>query len=115
MRVLLDDPALVDDLCAHFRRSGFTADPDGGGIVELSLTEAPSREQERNEILVHLQLWRILNPGGVAKELHRQQSMVISFEKLFYLAGILFLLALPLVFFLKMPEHAEKIDVHVEM
>ncbi|MBV8547462.1 MAG: MFS transporter, partial [Acidobacteria bacterium] len=45
----------------------------------------------------------------------RQQAMVISFEKLFYLSGILFLLVLPLVFFLKMPEHAEKIDVHVEM
>ena len=47
-------------------------------------------------------------------QLH-QQAMVISFEKLFYLAGILFLLVLPLVFFLKMPEHADKIDVHVEM
>ena len=45
----------------------------------------------------------------------RQQSMVISFEKLFYLAGILFLCVLPLVFFLKMPKDAEKIDVHVEM
>jgi DHA2 family multidrug resistance protein len=45
----------------------------------------------------------------------RQQAMVISFEKLFYLAGILFLLVLPLVFFLKMPANAEKIDVHVEM
>jgi DHA2 family multidrug resistance protein len=45
----------------------------------------------------------------------RQQSMVLSFEKLFYLAGILFLCVLPLVFFLKMPENAEKIDVHVEM
>jgi MFS transporter, DHA2 family, multidrug resistance protein len=45
----------------------------------------------------------------------RQQAMVISFEKLFYLSGILFLCVLPLVFFLKMPEHAEKIDIHVEM
>jgi len=45
----------------------------------------------------------------------RQQSMVISFEKLFYLSGILFLLVLPLVFFLKMPANAEKLDIHVEM
>jgi DHA2 family multidrug resistance protein len=45
----------------------------------------------------------------------RQQAMMISFEKLFYLAGILFLCVLPLVFFLKMPKQAEKIDVHVEM
>jgi len=45
----------------------------------------------------------------------RQQSMVISFEKLFYLSGILFLLVLPLVFFLKLPPSAEKLDIHVEM
>jgi DHA2 family multidrug resistance protein len=45
----------------------------------------------------------------------RQQAMLLSFERLFYLSGILFLLVLPLVFFLKMPPNAEKIEVHVEM
>jgi DHA2 family multidrug resistance protein len=45
----------------------------------------------------------------------RQQAMLISFEKLFYLSGILFLCVLPLVFFLKAPKAGEKIDVHVEM
>ena len=45
----------------------------------------------------------------------RQQAMVLSFERLFYLAGILFLCVLPLVFFLKMPPHAEAVKVHVEM
>jgi DHA2 family multidrug resistance protein len=45
----------------------------------------------------------------------RRQAMVISFEKLFYLAGILFLCVLPLVFFLRMPEHAEPVEVHMEM
>jgi DHA2 family multidrug resistance protein len=45
----------------------------------------------------------------------RRQAMVLSFERLFYLAGILFVCVLPLVFFLRMPEHAEKIDVHMEM
>ena len=45
----------------------------------------------------------------------RRQAMLISFEKLFYLSGILFLLVLPLVFFLKAPKAGEKIDVHVEM
>ncbi|HWS71192.1 MAG TPA: MFS transporter, partial [Thermoanaerobaculia bacterium] len=45
----------------------------------------------------------------------RQQALVISFEKLFYLSGILFLLVLPLVFFLKLPANAEKLDIHVEM
>jgi DHA2 family multidrug resistance protein len=45
----------------------------------------------------------------------RQQAMMLSFEKLFYLSGILFLCVLPLVFFLKMPKDAEKLDIHVEM
>jgi DHA2 family multidrug resistance protein len=45
----------------------------------------------------------------------RQQAMMLSFEKLFYLSGILFLCVLPLVFFLKAPKVGEKIDVHVEM
>jgi DHA2 family multidrug resistance protein len=45
----------------------------------------------------------------------RQQAMVLSFEKLFYLSGICFLCVLPLVFFLRAPKSAEKIDVHVEM
>jgi MFS transporter, DHA2 family, multidrug resistance protein len=45
----------------------------------------------------------------------RMQSLVISFERLFYLTGILFLCVLPLVFFLKMPKDAQKLEVHVEM
>jgi DHA2 family multidrug resistance protein len=57
-------------------------------------------------------------PGMAAKMIDgqiRQQAMVLSFERLFYLAGISFLCVLPLVFFLKTPEHAEHIDVHVEI
>src|SRR5438105_5037907 len=45
----------------------------------------------------------------------RQQAMVISFERLFYLAGILFLLVLPLVFFLRLPKDATPAEVHMEM
>jgi hypothetical protein len=63
MLVLLDDLAYLDDLCAHFRRSGFGADPAGGLMVELALRGAPSREQEVREIRLHLDLWRVLNPG----------------------------------------------------
>jgi DHA2 family multidrug resistance protein len=46
-----------------------------------------------------------------------QQSMVLTFEKLFLLSGILFLLVLPLLLFLKAPESgvAQKVDVHVEV
>lgn len=45
----------------------------------------------------------------------RQQAMMISFEKLFYLSGILFLCVLPLVFFLKAPKDAGADIHHVEM
>jgi len=45
----------------------------------------------------------------------RQQAMVLSFEKLFYLSGICFLCVLPLVFVLRASPTGEKIEVHVEM
>jgi hypothetical protein len=63
MLVLLDDPALVDDLCAHFRRSGFTADPAGGSMVEVDRPDAPSAEQARNEVEMHLRIWEVIYPG----------------------------------------------------
>jgi DHA2 family multidrug resistance protein len=48
----------------------------------------------------------------------RRQAMVLSFEKLFYLAGILFLFIIPLIFVLRRPKTlpgAKPIEVHVEM
>jgi DHA2 family multidrug resistance protein len=45
----------------------------------------------------------------------RRQAMVLAFERLFYLSGILFLCVLPLTLFLRAPKQAGKIDVHVEM
>ena len=45
----------------------------------------------------------------------RQQAMMLSFERLFYICGIAFLCVLPLVLFLRMAPHAEKAEVHVEM
>lgn len=46
----------------------------------------------------------------------RQQAMVLSFEKMFFISGICFLCVLPLVFLLRSPRHgAAKIDVHIEM
>jgi MFS transporter, DHA2 family, multidrug resistance protein len=45
-----------------------------------------------------------------------RQSMVLTFEKLFLLSGILFLLVLPLLFFLKAPtQEPVRADVHVEI
>jgi DHA2 family multidrug resistance protein len=53
--------------------------------------------------------------GRVIDGLVRQQAMVLSFEKLFYLSGICFLCVLPLVFLLRANPTGEKIEVHVEM
>ncbi len=51
-----------------------------------------------------------------------QQAMILSFEKLFMLAGILFLCVLPLVLFLRAPKLAgpaaakeKPVDVHIEV
>jgi DHA2 family multidrug resistance protein len=49
-----------------------------------------------------------------------RQAVVLSFEKMFLLAGILFAVVLPLLFFLRSPKAApdqktEKVDVHVEI
>ena len=42
MLIRVDDHALVDDLCVHFRRSGFTAERVGGGMVEVERPDATS-------------------------------------------------------------------------
>jgi DHA2 family multidrug resistance protein len=48
-----------------------------------------------------------------------RQAAVLSFEKMFLLAGILFLLVMPMLLFLRAPDdgprRSEKIDVHVEL
>jgi len=45
-----------------------------------------------------------------------RQATVLSFERMFLLAGITFLLVMPLLAFLKKGEAApQKVDVHVEM
>lgn len=63
MLIRLDDPTLVDDLCAHFQRSGFTADPAGGRMVDVDRPDAPTRPQAESEIRMHLEIWRLINPG----------------------------------------------------
>jgi hypothetical protein len=45
--IRLSDASLADDLCAHFRRSGFECEPAGGSMIEVSRPDAPSLEQER--------------------------------------------------------------------
>jgi hypothetical protein len=67
MLIRLGDPSLVDDLCAHFRRSGFTAEPAGGSVVEIKRADAPSADQEQREVELHLRVWKATNPAVVVE------------------------------------------------
>jgi hypothetical protein len=64
MLIRIGDPSLVGDLCAHFRRSGFTAEPAGGSTVDVRRPDAPSAEQERREVDLHLRVWKATNPAA---------------------------------------------------
>ena len=63
MLIRLEDTLLIDDLCAHYRRSGFHVEPVGGGMVDIRRENAPTPEQERHEILLHLRVWEAVNPN----------------------------------------------------
>ena len=64
MLIRLHNTALVDDLCVHFLRSGFTVERAGGGMVEVERPDAPSPQQARREVLMHLRIWDVLNPDA---------------------------------------------------
>lgn len=63
MLISLDDPEFVNELCTHFTRSGFGAEPVGGGMIEVARDDAPNPGQERLEIVLHLRLWEVMNPA----------------------------------------------------
>ncbi|HMI82975.1 MAG TPA: MFS transporter, partial [Polyangiaceae bacterium] len=55
--------------------------------------------------------------GRILGGMVARQSMVLTFEKLFLLTGILFLVVLPILIFLKSPDHEQNgpAEVHVEI
>jgi hypothetical protein len=63
MLIRLDDHANVADLCDHYTRSGFAAECVGGGMIEVTRPDAPTQDQGRREIELHLRVWQIANPG----------------------------------------------------
>jgi hypothetical protein len=71
MYLWVEDHAFVDDLCAHYRRSGFTAERAGGGMVEIRRPDAPDEGQERREVLAHLRVWGLLQPTARVEPLAR--------------------------------------------
>ena len=66
MLIRLSNPSYADDLCAHFRRSGFTAKRRGSRTIEVERPDAPSPGQEVREVELHLSVWRATNPGVIA-------------------------------------------------
>ena len=68
MLIRLDDNTMVDDLCAHYRRSGFRVEPMGGGMVDVARENAPTPEQ--HEVLLHLRVWEAVNPEARGELLH---------------------------------------------
>jgi hypothetical protein len=63
MLIRLDDESFADDFCAHFWRASFTVERAGGSVVEIRRFDAPSPDQERRELDLHLRVWRATNPG----------------------------------------------------
>lgn len=69
MLLRLSDHALVADLCDHYRRSGFTAEAVGGGVVDVTRLDAPNPEQGDREVLMHLRVWNVIHPDAAAEVL----------------------------------------------
>jgi hypothetical protein len=67
MLIRLSDPTLVGDLRYHFERAEFETDDAGGSMVEVFRLDAPSPDQERREIELHLRVWQAGNPGVKAE------------------------------------------------
>ncbi len=63
MRLRTGDPALLDDLRAHFERSGFVVESTGDADLDVPRPDAPSPEQEALEIELHLKVWRAMQPN----------------------------------------------------
>jgi hypothetical protein len=64
MLIELEDSALVADLCDHYTRSGFTAEPVGGRMVEVGRPDAADPDRERHEVLMHLRVWALIHPDA---------------------------------------------------
>jgi hypothetical protein len=62
--IRIDNEDLMDDLCVHFARSGFGVRRAGGTTIDVRRDDAPTREQERHEVVLHLRVWQVINPGA---------------------------------------------------
>ena len=69
MKILLSDPAYVDDVVAYLRRCGCSADVVGRGVVDATPPHADVEPSYlRMELDAYLRVWREMR-GGVKAEL----------------------------------------------
>jgi hypothetical protein len=63
MLLRLSNPALLPDLRQHFARSGFSVADEGESLL-VGRADAPSAEQERREVEMHLRVWQMMHPDA---------------------------------------------------
>lgn len=64
MRIRITDPSLLEELGAHYARSGFAVRSVGERDLEVERPDAPSEEQGRREVVAHLLIWELLHPNS---------------------------------------------------
>jgi hypothetical protein len=62
MLIRIENHTLVNDLCAHYRRSGFHAESVGGGMIQVAQADASDPIRERRAMMMHLRVWKVANP-----------------------------------------------------
>jgi hypothetical protein len=64
VRIRVDPPALLDDLCWHFERAGFDVQRLASDSIAVRRLDAPSEAQARREIGIHLRIWEATHPDA---------------------------------------------------
>jgi hypothetical protein len=63
VRIRVTHSEILVDVVAHFERAGFVVRVGGEeSILDVRGAYAPSPEQERREIEMHLRVWRAMHP-----------------------------------------------------
>jgi hypothetical protein len=64
VRIRVDPPALLGDLCWHFERAGFDVQKIRSDSIAVRRLDAPSDAQARREIGLHLRIWEATHPDA---------------------------------------------------
>jgi hypothetical protein len=74
MRIIVSDPASVDDLVAFLRRCGCSAEVVGRGVVDASPPRANVEQSYlRMELDAYLRVWREMHSGITVSLVERSE------------------------------------------